>query len=284
LATRRTTAGFDDKLGADFLSTVPRAPGVYEWLGAQSETLYVGKAKDLRKRLGQYRTATRRKATRKQWDIVRASTSLRFQTVENELAALLKENELIQTLRPPLNVSGAFEFLYPAIGLRRREHELDLVCTTSPEPFAGFTFTGVFRSPALTRAAFDALVELLAHVGHVEPSKRVTDLPKVPYSRVVRLRRLPTPLDAALLAFLHGEGKGALRPLVLALVERPGARRHTEETQQHLALLARFSLDECEPLREVRRATGRQGDAFLSQGERDRVFLVARGVLGARGV
>jgi hypothetical protein len=283
LATRRTTAGFDDKLGPEFLSSVPRSPGVYQWLGAQGETLYVGKAKDLRKRLAQYRTATRRKATRKQWDIVRASTSLRFQTVENELAALLKENELIQTLRPALNVSGAFEFLYPAIGLRRREHELDLVCTTSPERFEGFTFTGVFRSPALTRAAFDALVELLAHVGHLEASRRVTDLPKVPYSRVVRLRRLPRPLDAALLSFLHGEGKGALRPLVLALVARPGARRHVDQTQQCLALLARFSLDECEPLREVRRATGREGVAFVSQRDRDRVFLVARGASGDSG-
>lgn len=256
---------------------MPQSPGVYEWLGAQGETLYVGKAKDLRKRLGQYRTATRRKATRKRWDIVRASTSLRFQTVESELAALLKENELIQALRPPLNVSGAFEFLYPAIGLRRREHELDLVCTTTPEPFEGFTFTGVFRSPAVTRAAFDALVELLAHVGHVEPSKRVTDLPKVPFSRVVRLRRLPQPLDAALLAFLRGEGKGALRPLVLALVERPGARRHTEDTQHQLAFLARFSLEECEPLRDVLQATGRARDVFLPQRERDRVFLLARG-------
>ena len=272
--------GFDEKLGAAFLDSVPTAPGVYEWLGAEGQTLYVGKAKDLRRRLRQYRNATRRKATRKQWEIVRAATSLRLHTADSELAALLRENELIQAHRSPLNVSGAFEFLYPAIGLRRRDHELDLVCTTTPAPFSGFVFVGVFRSKAVTRAAFASLVELLAHVGHVEPSRRVTDLPKVPFSRVVRMRRLPSTLDAALLAFLRGEGKGALRPLVLALLERPGARNHREDTQEHLELLARFSLEECEPLRAALLATGRELDALLPQRERDRTFLSAKQTSG----
>ncbi len=269
--------GFDEKLGAAFLDSVPTSPGVYEWQDAQGQTLYVGKAKDLRKRLRQYRNATRRKATRKQWEIVRAATSVRVHTADSELAALLRENELIQSLRPRLNVSGAFEFLYPAIGLRRRDHELDLVCTTTPDPFVDFVFGGVYRAQALTRAAFESLVALLAHIGHVEPSRRVTDLPKVPFSRVVRLRRLPSALDAALLAFLRGEGKAALRELVLTLVERPGARGHREDTQEHLELLAQFSLEECEPLRSALLSTGRAVDAFLPQRDRDRVFLSAKG-------
>ena len=268
--------GFDEKLGAAFLDSVPTSPGVYEWQDAAGQTLYVGKAKDLRKRLRQYRNATRRKATRKQWEIVRAAASLRLHPADSELAALLRENELIQALRPPLNVSGAFEFLYPAIGLRRRDHELDLVCTTTPEPFFDFLFVGVFRSASVTRAAFASLVELLGHLGHIEPSRRVTDVPKVPFSRVVRLRRLPKSLDDALLAFLRGEGKSALRPLVLALVERPGARGHREDTQEHLEVLASFSLEECEPLRAALRSTGRAVDALLPQRERDRTFLSAR--------
>ncbi len=276
MARKKKEPGFDEKLGAAFLDSVPSSPGVYEWQDAHGQTIYVGKAKDLRKRLRQYRNATRRKATRKQWEIVRAATSLRLQPTDSELAALLRENELIQSLRPPLNLSGAFDFLYPAIGLRRHGHELDLVCTTTPAPFPGFVFVGVFRSPALTRAAFASLVELLAHVAHVEPSRRVTDLPKVPFSRVVRLRRLPTDFDAALLAFLRGEGKEALRPLVLALLERPGARRHGADTQEHLTLLARFSLEECEPLRAALLSTGKRIDAVLPQHDRDRTLLLAK--------
>lgn len=267
--------GFDDKLGVAFLDSVPTAPGVYEWQDASGQTLYVGKAKDLRKRLRQYRNATRRKATRKQWEIVRASSTLRLHTTDSELAALLRENELIQALRPPLNVSGAFDFMYPCIGIRRRGHELDLVCTTTPEPFAAFVLCGTFRSPSTTRGAFDALVELLAHLGHVEPSRLVTDVPKIPFSRVVRLRRLPGTLDGALLSFLRGEGKGALRPLVLALVERPGARGHRDDTQACFECLAQFSVEECEPLRAALAATGQPLDRFLPQQERDRTFLRA---------
>lgn len=278
---KRTTKqpGFDEKLGAAFLDSVPASPGVYEWQDADGKTLYVGKAKDLRKRLRQYRNATRRKATRKQWEIVRAATSVRVQQTDNELAALLRENELIQSLRPPLNLAGAFDFLYPAIGLRRHGHELDLVCTTTPAAFeelGDFVFVGVFRSAALVRAAFASLVELLAHVAHVEPSRRVTDLPKVPFTRVVRLRQLPKDLDGALLAFLRGEGKEALRPLVLALVDRPGARRRVADTQEHLSWLARFSREECEPLRAALLATGQRVDAVLPQRDRDRTFLLSK--------
>jgi hypothetical protein len=269
-------AQFDEKLGAAFLDSVPTSPGVYEWQDAAGQTLYVGKAKDLRKRLRQYRNATRRKATRKQWEIVRAAASLRLHTTDTELAALLRENELIQTLRPPLNLSGAFHFMYPAIGLRRRDHELDLVCTTTPDAFDGFVLAGVFRSPAGTRAAFESLVALLGHLGHVEPSRRVTDVPKIPFSRVVRLRRLPETLDGTLLALLRGGGKRALRPLVLALLEHPDARRRREATQEHLESLTRFSLEECEPLRAVLLATGKPPDALLAQCDRDRTFLSAK--------
>lgn len=278
---RAKKGSFDDRLGADFIERVPAEPGVYEWLDAGGLTLYVGKAKDLRTRLRAYRTATSRKATRKRWEIVRASTSLRFQTCATELDALLLENELIQRLRPRLNVSGAFEFLYPCIGLRRHEGQLDLVCTTSPQEFPGIGFTGAFRSPSLTRAAFASLVELLAHLGHVEPSKRVKDLPKVRFSRVVRFRRLDEAWDATLLGFLRGGGRAALRPLVFALLERAGARRNAEATEEHLAVLQRFSEEECEPLRAVLLHAGTPG-TFLPQRERDRAFLVARATEAGR--
>ena len=266
---------FDELLGADFLDGVPEAPGVYEWLDAAGATVYVGKAVDLRRRLSQYRLATRRKKTRKRWEIVRASASLRFETCATELDALLLENERIQRLRPPLNVAGAFAFLYPCIGVRRGAAGLDLVCTTTPSGFEGFVFTGAFRSASGTRDAFASLVALLAHFGHVEPSRRVKDVPKVPYSRVVRFRRLAESWDGVLLRFLRGEGRSALQTLTLALLERPAARRHAADTQEHLERLTAFSEEECEPLRAVLARFG-SADGFLPQEERDRAFLIAR--------
>ena len=190
---------FDAKFGANRLDEVPRAPGVYEWLGPAEETLYVGKAANLRDRLRQYRNARRTKAHRKMRELVAAASGLRVCSCESDLAAQLLENQLIQSLRPPFNVSGAFTMLYPCIGLRVHERALDLCCTTSPHLLEEFAFFGAFRSARLTRAAFGSLVELLGHLGHPEPTRRLKDLPRVPFTRMARFR-------AARFDMAHGAG------------------------------------------------------------------------------
>lgn len=267
---------FDTKFGATRIDELPPTPGVYEWLGTDEQTLYVGKAANLRNRLRQYRNASRRKAHRKMRTLVAAATGLRVRACESELAALLLENQLIQQLRPPFNVSGAFSMLYPCIGMRAHDRDLDLCCTTSPHLLEEFVCFGAYRSARLTRAAFGALVELLAHVGHVEPARRLTDVPRIPYTRMVRVRQLDPGWRTALEPFLLGTSPQLLTQLVLALVEKPTARRHAEPTQAALRLLKDFWDEECEPLRQAMTAAGRGVDPFLPQAERDPLFLEVR--------
>ncbi len=267
---------FDTKFGATRIDELPSTPGVYEWVGTDGQTLYVGKAANLRARLRQYRNASRRKAHRKMRTLVAAASGLRVRTCDSELAALLLENQLIQQLRPPFNVSGAFAMLYPCIGVREHERDLDLCCTTSPQLLGEFSCFGAYRSARLTRAAFGALVELLAHVGHVEPARRLTDLPRIPYTRMVRVRQIEPGWRMALGPFLLGTSAQLLTDLVLALVEKPAARRHPESTQAALRLLKDFWDEESEPLRQAMVAAGRGGDRFLPQTERDPLFLEVR--------
>jgi hypothetical protein len=266
---------FDAKFGEDRIAELPPLPGVYEWLGPEGETIYVGKAKNLRNRLRQYRNASRKKVHRKMRELVAAANEFRVQPCDSELSALVLENELIQKLRPPFNVSGAFAFLYPCIGLRVHERELELCCTTSPGLLRPFVFFGAYRSPRLTRAAFGALVELLEHLGHREPTRRVRDLPKVPFTRLVRFRQLDAGWRTALEGFFLGTSPDLLKRLVLALLEKPAARRHAEETQALLELVKQFWIEESESLRRALIATGRGRNRFLPQAERDRVFLEA---------
>ena len=67
---------FDRKFGDDFLPGVPAEPGVYRFYGPTDALLYVGKARNLRPRLAQYRTTGRRKKERKRRALVRLAERL----------------------------------------------------------------------------------------------------------------------------------------------------------------------------------------------------------------
>ena len=108
---------FDRKFGLGFLSGVPPAPGVYRLFDDAGVLLYVGKAGNLRRRLGQYRATTRRKPDRKRRALVRAAARITWEVCESPLAAALAEIRLIQSLRPRRNVASAFPFLYPFVGV-----------------------------------------------------------------------------------------------------------------------------------------------------------------------
>ena len=166
---------FDEKFGKDLLSSLPEAPAVYLFRDDHDQVLYVGKAKDVRRRLSSYRNATRRKAHRKMRTIVREAESVEVRPQESEHAALLVENELIRELRPPYNVDGAYSFLYPSIGVRQREGQALFCFTTSVDAWAGlgFRWYGSFRSRLRTKDAFDAMIDLTLRLGHLEPRTRL---------------------------------------------------------------------------------------------------------------
>lgn len=82
----------------------PKLPGVYGWVDGRGRVVYVGKAKSLRCRLLSYFRETSR-AT-KAGKIVEQTRLLVWEESPDEFAALLRELELIQRLRPKFNVQG----------------------------------------------------------------------------------------------------------------------------------------------------------------------------------
>src|SRR5688572_1261031 len=95
---------FDRQFGVSFYTSLPPSPGIYRFLAASGEVLYVGKAKNLRRRLGQYRNARRCRAHAKMRKIVKDAKRIEFEICGDEFEALRKENETIQRLRPKWNV------------------------------------------------------------------------------------------------------------------------------------------------------------------------------------
>ncbi len=267
---------FDRKFGAAFIQQVPATPGVYEMLDASGSTVYVGKAKNLKRRLAQDRNATQQTTHKKMRGIVRGAASVRLRPCASELEALLLEHQLISSLRPRLNVAGAYSFLYPFVGVRRHDRELDLCCTTAPAALPAFVFYGAYRNRRLVREAFAALADLLSFIAHREPATRLGDVPRVPFTRVVRFRQLTPDWSGQLVEFLRGDSPALLPQLVLALLDRPAARRRAQDIQDRVEVLARFFDQECQALRAALRTLGRGDEASVAQAARDPLFLEAR--------
>jgi len=103
------TANADEtegKIGAEVIQALvkrlPNAPGVYRMMNAAGDVLYVGKARNLKKRVTQY--AQGRFHTNRIGRMVRETATMEFVVTRTEIEALLLEANLIKRLRPRFNV------------------------------------------------------------------------------------------------------------------------------------------------------------------------------------
>lgn len=93
-------------------ATIPTEPGIYKYYDAESNLLYVGKAKVLRKRVYSYFSKTYNNKTR---ELVRRIHKIEFTIVNDEKDAFLLENSLIKTFQPPFNINLKDDKTYPYI-------------------------------------------------------------------------------------------------------------------------------------------------------------------------
>jgi len=81
------------------LNTLPNVPGVYRFQNQSGETLYVGKAKDIKKRVLSHFY----NSSEKEIALCDATFHIDFETTGSELIALLREADLIDKIDPPYN-------------------------------------------------------------------------------------------------------------------------------------------------------------------------------------
>lgn len=99
------------------LKTLPNTPGVYRMLSANGEALYIGKAKDLRKRVASYTRAA--KLTTRHVRMISATVTMEFAHTKTEVEALLLESNMIKQLKPRFNVLMRDDKSFPYLHITR---------------------------------------------------------------------------------------------------------------------------------------------------------------------
>src|SRR5437899_7103337 len=95
-----------EQLGAKFFQAAPETPGVYLMRDAADSVVYVGKARNLRKRLGSYRVANPERFPRRVIRLLHQVRRIEWDECPTEEAARHREELLICVLTPKFNAAG----------------------------------------------------------------------------------------------------------------------------------------------------------------------------------
>jgi excinuclease ABC subunit C len=134
---------------------LPGAPGVYIYRDAKGRELYVGKAKNLKRRVRQYFDEARPKDT-KTADLVARIARIEFVECDSEVEAYLLENRLIKDLQPPFNFHAKSDINFPLVEVTWDE-PFPRVLVTRDRSHKGSTYYGPFVSGGWLRTALRVL-------------------------------------------------------------------------------------------------------------------------------
>lgn len=95
------------------ISSLPEEPGIYQYFDKSGQIIYVGKAKNIKKRVSSYFNKTQE--NNKTRLLVRSIVSIKYIVVSSELDALLLENNLIKTYQPKYNIQLKDDKTFPWI-------------------------------------------------------------------------------------------------------------------------------------------------------------------------
>lgn len=141
----------------EILNEIPTEPGIYKYIDAEGTILYVGKAKNIRKRIGSY-FGDKKQQYYKTKALVRNADHLEFTVVDTEQDALLLENTLIKKYQPRYNVmlKDAKSYTYICI----KKERFPRVFFTRRVFKDGSTYLGPYTSKYQVKVLFEVIKKL----------------------------------------------------------------------------------------------------------------------------
>tara|TARA_R110000787_G_scaffold200643_3_gene311606 strand:+ start:2940 stop:4727 length:1788 start_codon:yes stop_codon:yes gene_type:complete len=138
------------------LKTLPDSPGVYQYYDKEDKILYVGKAKNLKKRVTSYFTKNHENA--KTRILVKKIVSIKHIVVNTETDALLLENNLIKKYQPRYNIMLKDDKTYPWICIKKER--FPRIFMTRRVIKDGSEYYGPYTSVRTVKVLLDLIREL----------------------------------------------------------------------------------------------------------------------------
>ncbi len=154
--------------------TLPSGPGVYLFRDVKGKVVYVGKAKNLRSRVGgHFSRGGRESRSRGAYEMVDSIESVECLLVGSEAEALLAEQNFIKQYRPRFNIRLRDDKSYPFVAISMDE-EFPRVYFTRERHRRGRLYFGPYSSAKRVRGTLDLLgkVFLFRSCQGIEPGRR----------------------------------------------------------------------------------------------------------------
>ena len=140
----------------DKVKTLPDSPGIYQYFDKDGTIIYIGKAKNLKKRVSSYFNRTQDNG--KTRVLVRQIVDIKFLVVETEVDALLLENNLIKKYKPKYNILLKDDKTYPWICIKKEA--FPRIFSTRRIIKDGSEYFGPYASVTMMRTLLDLAKDL----------------------------------------------------------------------------------------------------------------------------
>lgn len=138
-------------------SSLPQQPGIYKYYNTMNELIYVGKAKNIRKRVSSYFSKT--VTTYKTHELVQRIVRIEFTIVDSEQDAFLLENSLIKQFQPVFNINLKDDKTYPYIVIKKEP--FPRVFLTRKKINDGSEYLGPYTSVKKVRELLDFIKQAI---------------------------------------------------------------------------------------------------------------------------